>query len=448
MQDLFVPKHDLDAEESLLASLFLDDSNLDECLDLAPEDFYKLANQTIYSAILILKGKKIKADLVTIAHQLNEDKHLEAIGGASYLSQIADSAPMSLNVSHHAKIIKECALARKIFLTALQISDMCKSNEPTYKILGFAQSAFLQIENKEIEETLHKLKEVINPHIDRIELINTKKIHTGIKTGFPVIDKRLIVKEGKLIIIAGRPGMGKTSLAVSMARNMDRSNIKVGFLNLEMSETGILDKFLAIESGVDSSKFDQYKGLSSKDYESLVTGGSILSGSEILIDSTGSLDFIQIAQRARRMVKEGIKVLFIDQLSQMKGMNSAEDKDRFARYSENVNRIALLKKELNIPIFLLAQLNRKLEQRINKEPMLSDLKMTGNIEEDADSVLFVYRPGMYENTENLSDEERALIESKTVLNLAKNRQGGTVRTDLILFNNKTQYFYMKEFKRF
>lgn len=439
----FLPKQDIDAEESLIASILIKNSELDKCLDLAPDDFYKSAHNKIYKAILTLINQSETADLVTIAHYLKNNKQLEEIGGGHFLAKIVETAPISLNVKEHAKIIKDCSTSRKILNTAMMIIDKCRENTPTADLLNFAQSEFLQVENREMSETIHNVKDLINSHIDRIEKNNTLKEGGGYATGFPVIDKRLTVRDGKLILIAGRPGMGKTSLAVTIARNMDKQGVKVGFMSLEMPESEIIDKFLAIESGVDSSKFDRYKGLNQDDYGKLGTSASVLSRSEIVIDSTGNRDFNQVAQCGRKMVKDGVQIIFIDQLSQMKGMNSTEQKDRFARYSANVNRVALLKKELGIPIFLLAQLNRELEKRINKEPRLSDLKNAGDLEEDADAVLLLYRPGMYENLKVLTESEQTQVESKTVINLAKNRKGGTVWTDRVLFHNLSQYFYTK-----
>jgi len=440
----FIPKNNTEAEESLIASLFMNNTELDNCLDLIPGDFYKPAYSIIFKAILILINKKEVADLVTVGHYIDDNGGFDSIGGHGTIVKIANNAPLSLNVKAHAKIIKDCAMVRRILTTALNVVDMCRADKPPQDLLDFSQSEFLRIESKDIEETVKPVKDIISNHIDLIEKANTVKETGGFRLGLPVIDRRLSVKGPKLIIIAGRPGMGKSSLLVTIARNMDREGIKTGILNLEMSEQDMLDKFLAVESGVDSSKFDRYHGLSVVDYENLTVGCSVLSRSDILLDSTGNLNCSQVAQRARKMVKEGAQVIFIDQLSQIKGMNSTEDKDRFARYSANVNRISMLKKELGVPIFLLAQLNRKLEQRMNKEPMLSDLKMAGDIEEDADTVLFLYRPGVYEDTKKCNEEQRTIIEAKTVINMVKNRKGGTVRTDKVLFNNKTQYFYMEE----
>ncbi|MCK5017400.1 MAG: AAA family ATPase [Candidatus Peribacteraceae bacterium] len=437
----FIPKNNIEAEESLLASLFIDNSEIDNCLNLIPDDFYKPAYQIVFKTILLLINKKEVADLVTVGHFINDNGGFETIGGAVTLEKIANSAPLSLNVKHHAGIIKDCSLNRNILTTALKVVDMCRKNKTTIDLLSFAQNEFLQIENKDMSETIHNVKDIVGMHIDRIEKSNTTQDTGGISTGFPVIDKKLSVKEGKLIIIAGRPKMGKSSLAVTIAHNMDRSGIKTGFLSLEMPESEIMDKLIAFESNIDTVKFGRYKGLNQNEYQELSTAGSSLSRSQMLIDGTGNLNFNQIAQRCRKMVKEGVRVIFIDQLSQFKGINKEENRDRFLRFSENVNRCSLLKKELKIPIFLLAQLSRNIEKRNDKEPIMSDLKMTGNLEEDADAIIFIYRPGVYEASKELNENERLFVESKTVLNLAANRSGGTVWTDKVRFNHKTQYFY-------
>ncbi len=437
----FIPKNNIQAEESLIASLFIDNNELDNCMDLIPEDFYKPAHSKIFNAIIILISKSQVADLVTIGHFLTDNNELEQIGGAYFLAKIADAAPLSLNTKYHAKIIKDCSTSRKILKTALSVIDMCRQDKPVTELLDFSQSEFLQIEGKEISETVHSVKDIIHSHLDRIEKANTDREIGGFLTGFPFLDRKLSVKEGKLIIVAGRPKMGKTSLAVTIAHNMDRAGVKTGFLSLEMPESEIMDKLIAFESNIDSAKFGKFDGLSQEEFEGLSGAGSALSRSKMLIDSSGNLNFSKIAQRCRKMVKEGVQVIFIDQLSQFKGMNKEEDKDRFLRFSENVNRCSLLKKELKIPIFLIAQLSRSVEKRNDKEPILSDLKMTGNLEEDADAIIFLYRPGVYEASKLLNETDRLLIESKTIVNLAANRSGGTAWTDKVKFNHSTQYFY-------
>lgn len=437
-----LPKNNPEAEESLISAVLLENDEFEYCVDLEPEDFYSKKNQVVFEAIKSLISRRDVADLTSVAYELKNNNKLEAAGGAAYLAEIADRSLVSFNPKHHAHVVKDCAKSREVLRETYRLINMLRENKSANELLAYAQDRFLKIEASEAEETVKKVRDVVMDHFDRIEQANKEDAPRGYSTGFPSLDRRLTVRDGKLIIVAGRPKMGKTSLAVSIAKNMDKLGVKTGFLSIEMPESEIMDKFLSMESGIDSAKFNQRKGLRPEDFLTLGEAAyKIQQKSGILLDATGNIDFNGVARRCRKMVREGAQVLFIDQLSQIKGLNEAENKDRFARFSENCNRLARLKKELNVPIFLLAQLNRKLEERKDKEPMMSDLKMTGNLEEDADAIIFLYRPGMYEDTKSLSDEQREFVESKTVVNLAANRHGGVTRTDAVSFDHGTQYFY-------
>jgi len=296
----------------------------------------------------------------------------------------------------------------------------------------------LKIQNTNRQDNIKHVCDIIDDHVDRIEKANARKEGRGYPTGFSNIDRCLSLKDGKLIVVAGRPKSGKTSFAVTIMRNMDKLGIKTGILSIEMPEAEVIDKWLAQESQIDSQKFGKYKALSDDDFIYLVNAaGNIAQNSSIMIDDSGSIGIDDVKRKCRKMVKAGCKVLFIDQLSQIRGRSG---EDRFARFANNVNEIAMLKKELGVPIFLLAQLNRELEKRANKEPIPSDLKMTGNLEEDADAVIFVYRPEVYA----ADDHERAVLKGKAIINLALNRHGAPWRDNKIWFKAETSYFYQEQ----
>ena len=437
-----IPKHNLEVEESLISAVLLENNEFEHCADLEPENFYSKKNQTLFEAIKSLISRREIADLVSVAHELENNKKLELAGGTAYLGEIADRSLVSFNPKHHVRIVKDCAKSREVLQEIHRLINMLRDNKSANELLAYAQDRFLKIEASEAEETVKQVRDVVMDHFDRIEQANKADASRGFPTGFAALDRRLSVRDGKLVLVAGRPKIGKTSLAVSIAKNMDQLGIKTGFLSIEMPEAEIMDKFLSMESGIDSAKFNQRKGLTPDNFLTLgEAADKIKQKSGILLDATGNINFNGVARRCRKMVRDGAQVLFIDQLSQIKGLNEAESKDRFARFSENCNRIAILKKELNTPVFLLAQLNRKLEERKDKEPMMADLKMTGNLEEDADAIIFLYRPGLYEDTKSWTDKQREFVESKTVLNLAANRHGGITRTDSVRFDHGTQYFY-------
>jgi replicative DNA helicase len=295
----------------------------------------------------------------------------------------------------------------------------------------------LTVKSSQRDDNIKRVSDIVIEHIDRIEHANNAEQGAYYKTGFPGIDRSLRIMDGKLIIIAGRPGMGKTALSVTMARNLDRSGVCVGFLSIEMPESEIMDRWLSMESGVDSKKFGRFQAMTPQEIKAVNEAGrSYHDTCNIMIDGSGSLDIVDVERKCRKMVRAGADLVFIDQLSQI-GNRQIKAGEKTALFTENTTRIARLKKELNIPVFLLAQLNRELRNRSNKEPILSDLKQSGQIEEDADAVLFVHRPEEHAETE----DEKAILSGKTILKLAKNRSGPTYRDERIIFNHATTYFY-------
>ena len=435
---LKTPSNDKAAEQALISALLIDNSPLEDITDLSPRDFYTTAHQKIYGAMTSLYRQGSPVDLVTVATWLQKSGDLERVGGASYLASIADSAPMATNAGAYADTIKDMSLNRRVLEVALRVQDAALRGEAGASVLELLQTEALKIQNTNRQDNIKHVCDIIDDHVDRIEKANARKEGRGYPTGFSNIDRCLSLKDGKLIVVAGRPKSGKTSFAVTIMRNMDKLGIKTGILSIEMPEAEVIDKWLAQESQIDSQKFGKYKALSDDDFIYLVNAaGNIAQNSSIMIDDSGSIGIDDVKRKCRKMVKAGCKVLFIDQLSQIRGRSG---EDRFARFANNVNEIAMLKKELGVPIFLLAQLNRELEKRANKEPIPSDLKMTGNLEEDADAVIFVYRPEVYA----ADDHERAVLKGKAIINLALNRHGAPWRDNKIWFKAETSYFYQEQ----
>ena len=432
------PSNDKNAEQALISALLIDNAPLEDITDLSPRDFYTMAHQKIYGAMTSLYRQGSPVDLVTVATWLQKSGDLERVGGASYLASIADSAPMATNAGAYADTIKDMSLNRRVLEVALRVQDAALRGEAGASVLELLQTEALKIQNTNRQDNIKHVCDIIDDHVDRIEKANARKEGRGYPTGFSNIDRCLSLKDGKLIVVAGRPKSGKTSFAVTIMRNMDKLGIKTGILSIEMPEAEVIDKWLAQESQIDSQKFGKYKALSDDDFIYLVNAaGNIAQNSSIMIDDSGSIGIDDVKRKCRKMVKAGCKVLFIDQLSQIRGRSG---EDRFARFANNVNEIAMLKKELGVPIFLLAQLNRELEKRANKEPIPSDLKMTGNLEEDADAVIFVYRPEVYA----ADDHERAVLKGKAIINLALNRHGAPWRDNKIWFKAETSYFYQEQ----
>jgi len=427
-----LPAQNIEAEESIIATILIENKAFEHCSDLMPSDFYKSNHQIIFAAMVKLFSSQQAVDLVTVTDELIKSGDLEKVGGPGYLPKLTDTAPV-LNSKEYTQIIKDCSLTRQINMACMSVQDSSLIGE---HLLDKAQTDMLKIQSNTNQDCIVNVRDIIQKHVDRIENANTQQTERGYKIGFPNIDRRLKLHGGKLIIIAGRPRMGKTSLSVTIARNLDKEGVTVGFLSIEMPEDEIMDRWIAIESNVDSSKFGMYKGLKGNDFRDLSDAASVLYESKIMIDETGSLDITDVERKARKMKKAGAQVLIIDQLSQI-GNKYIKSGDTTALHSTNCNRLARLKKELKIDIFLLAQLNRNLENRANKEPMLADLKQTGSLEEDADAILFIHRPEEYAVTK----DEKEALKGIAVINLAKNRSGPTYRDEKIIFVHETTHFY-------
>lgn len=431
-----VPAHSIEAEQSLIATLIMDNSHFRFCDFLNPEDFYKGGHQKIYRAMRSMHVMKEPVDLVTLSESMHKDGNLELIGGPAYLVNMVDNSP-AFNTESYVKIIKECSLTRQVNMKCL---ELISSKLTGMELVEKAQTEILSVESSTREDNIKAVKDIVIQHIERLEKANSTKEGMGYKTGFPNIDNALRIKDGKLIIIAGRPKSGKTSLAVTIAKNMDRMGTRIGFLSIEMPESEIMDRWLSMESNIDSSKLGKYKKLSPQEIQSLNDAGAVFYNSNILLDETGSLDISDVERKCRIMKKMGAQVIFIDQLSQI-GNRNIKAGEATSLYSENCTRLARLKKELKLPVFLLHQLNRDMKVRQNKEPIVSDLKQSGKIEEDADAVIFIHRPEEYESDQ----AAKAILHGKAVLILALNRSGPTYRDDRIRFSHETTSFHQESF---
>ena len=436
--NLKLPAHDINAEESLIATLILNNNLFQDTENIYPDDFYRTYNSFIFGTMLSMKSEDKKIDLSTLSFELKKDKRFKTIpGGSAYLANLAENSPV-FNTREYVRIIKECSITRKIKTACMQILD---SNEYGEILLSAAQKNIMELQTTTNQDSIKSINKIIIDHLERLENANSTEIGIYYRLGFTRIDNCLKTIGPKLIIIAGRPGAGKTALAVTMARNLDRQQIPVGFLSIEMSENEIMDRLISIESGIDSSTLGKYQGLDNdtkRNLQSLNDAGAVLYDSLIRIDSTGSLDIIDVERKCRKLKQMGSKVIFIDQLSQI-GNRQIRGGELTALYTENCTRIARLKKELGLPIFLMCQLNRAMKDRSEKMPILTDLKQSGKIEEDADAVLFVHRPEEYAT----KNDDLNALSGVTFLSIAKNRSGPKFIDKNIIFDHKTTYFYQE-----
>jgi len=417
----------IEAEQALLSALLIDNNNFEDIEDLSPDAFYKTAHQKIYKQMLILREKQEPVDLVTLAKELKKTKNLKSVGGAAYLATIADNAPVAINAKYYAKIIQNCSVARDMILTALKIANAGYAAYDIEQYISESQSQILNIQTTTSQDIFFNMQELTANALNRIEKAQTENKPAGYRLGLPTLDTMIQVIGSKLILIAGRPGMGKTSLALSIAKKFAQENTKVGFLSIEMDKEALIDKLLGHESDISPLRFYNPYTLSSDEIDHIMDSADKLADLPILIDDS-ECSIQDVERKCRKMKKAGCKVIFIDQLSKIKGERR---KTKFENYTDNCSAIALLKKELRIPIFLLCQLNREVEKAADKHPDLMHLKQTGMLEEDADMVFFIYRPGYYDKSINPAETE---------IILAKNRQGACGVEKNVVFNARRAMF--------
>ena len=432
-----VPPQAIEFEEAILSSCFL--GQADAVIErLKPEDFYKAAHQKIFSAVCDLARRKVQADLPTIVNSLRDAGQLEEAGGATYIACLLDETPIAPNIEHYARKIKEKSLLRKLIEQCYLILEACfeDSNE-VEKIIIEAQRRILAIEYMHSNETSACYRDLSLEASERYEELQKNNGATGIASGFYMLDYITCgFQKSDLIIIAGRPSMGKTALALNIAANVGSQGIPVAFFSLEMSNTQLFDRQVASQSGVNSQKFRAGE-FETSDWNAITKAQSKIYTWPVFIDDSPALHYLEISRRARNLKKKHeIELVIIDHLQLVRG-DKAPTRDReIASITAGLKAAA---KELDIPIILLSQLNRALEKRGKKHrrPRMSDLRDSGNIEQDADVVAFLYRPVVYEDMEE--------FEGHAELNIAKQRNGPTGMIKL-RWHDKTTKFQNLETK--
>ena len=417
-----LPPQNIDAEESILGAIFRDFNTLLEVIEiLAPQDFYRTAHQKIFSAIIDLFEKNEPIDSVTVTNQLKQNGQLEEIGGVSYLSRLLDTAPPSVNAPHHAKIVHDKASLRRLIEKSNAIVKRCfKEKGDADGIIDFAERAIFEITENKSQQAFYSISKIIPGNIDTLEeMQGNRKLITGVPTGFPELDNLTSgFQNSDLIILAARPSMGKTALALNIAQHAAvNENIPVAIFSLEMSKEQLSLRMLCSEARVDSSRLRG--GFIGMDLWSRITdAASNLTQSPIFIDDSASLTAMDIRAKARRLkMDKNIGLIIIDYLQLLQGRAGAERRD--LEISEISRALKALAKELNLPVLALSQLNRMLEQRTDKRPRLSDLRESGALEQDADVVAFIYRDEVYNKDEETTSKGIAEIL------LSKHRNGPT-----------------------
>ena len=431
-----IPPQSIEAEESLISGILIDNNTLIDVIDIiSPEDFYRSAHQKIFSGIVELFSRNEPVDLVTLSNALKERGHLEEIGGATYLATLVDTVPLAVNAKHYAEIIHDKASLRRLIEKANEITKECFEDKGNIdEIIDFAESSIFEISKNKHKQSFYPISEIIDGNIETLEeRQGNKTLVTGVPTGFTRLDNLTSgLQKSDLIILAARPSMGKTAMALNIARNAAvDANVPVAIFSLEMSKEQLSMRLLCSEARIDSSRL---RGgfFSMEDWRKLTDAAGVLSEAPIFVDDTPDISVMGIRAKARRLkMDKDIGLIIIDYLQLMKGRMSAERRD--LEISEISRSLKALAKELDVPVMALSQLNRMLEQRNDKRPRLSDLRESGALEQDADVVAFIYRDELYNNDENNPKKGTADIL------LRKQRNGPTGEVTLTFLDTYTRF---------
>ncbi len=429
-----VPPQNLEAEQSVLGGILLDNQALNSVMEiLRVEDFYSEAHRKIFAAILDISEKSRPSDLVTLNDYLRDKKQIDAVGGAVYLASLVDTVPSAANIVHYSKIVKEKAILRNLIGTATDIlTKSYNAGSDVDGLLDEAEHAIFEISENKIKPSFSPLKDLIKDSFRTIErLYEKKELITGVPTGFEKLDEMTSgLQKSDLIIIAGRPSMGKTAFALNIAqRAAIDSGIPVAIFSLEMSKEQLASRMLSSEAMVDSQRLRRgYPG--ETDWPKLTTAAGRLAEAPIYIDDTAAISVLEMKAKARRLKAEsGLGLLIVDYLQLMRAGGSRDSREQ--EISEISRSLKALAKELNIPVVALSQLNRQVEQRTNRRPQMADLRESGAIEQDADVIMFLYRDEVYNRTE----ENTGLAE----VNIGKQRNGPTGTVKLVFLEKFTRF---------
>lgn len=415
-----IPPQNLEAEQSILGGILLDNQGINAVLELlSARDFYSESHRRIFEAILSLSDRSDPIDLITLSSLLKDQKQLDRVGGAAYLAGLVDNVPSAANIAYYAKIVKEKAILRGLISTATEIlTKTYDAGADVDTVLDEAEHAIFEISENKIRRDFSPIKEIIKDSFRTIEdLYARKELVTGVPTGFDKVDDLTSgLQNADLIIIAGRPSMGKTAFALNIAQYVGtQKSIPVCLFSLEMAKEQIAMRMLASVAKVDSQRIR--KGfLGETDWPKLTTAAGSLSEAPIFIDDSAGITVLEMKAKARRLKAEhGLGLVIIDYLQLMRSGSRKDSREQ--EISEISRSLKALAKELNVPVIALSQLNRQVEVRTNRRPQMADLRESGAIEQDADVIAFIYRDEVYNKAED--NPEKGIAE----IIIAKQRNG-------------------------
>ncbi|RBP44046.1 replicative DNA helicase [Garciella nitratireducens] len=436
-----VPPQSIEAEQSVLGAMLLDKEAIAVATEiLKAEDFYREAHGAIFDAIVQIYNRSQPVDLITLSEQLKNTNILEEVGGIGYISDLANTVPASSNVKYYAKIVEEKSLMRKLIQISSEVLDRTyEGTEEVNDLIEMAEKRIFNISQRRSSRGFTPINQVLLEAFDKIEQVFQNKGEiTGISTGFIDIDNKISgMQKSDFILVAARPSMGKTAFALNIAQHAGVKEKKtVAIFSLEMSQDQLIHRMLSAETHIDSQKL-RNGDLAEEDWERLANGMAILSEAPIFIDDTPGIGVMEMRSKCRRLKMEhGLDLILIDYLQLMSGDRRSESRQQ--EISDISRSLKALAREMDCPVVALSQLSRAPESRADHRPILSDLRESGAIEQDADVVMFLYRDEYY----HPDTEEKNIGE----VNIAKQRNGPTGIVKLVWLGQFTKFANLEKFQ--
>ena len=437
-----IPPNDIEAEQAVLGSMLTDKDAVSSAIEvLDKDDFYREDNKAIFEAMVNLYNRAEPIDIITVKDELLSIGKFDVVGGLEYLADLPEKVPTTANVDKYIKIVEEKSILRSLIKTSNELITLgYDETQEVNVIMDQAEKRVFDLMQNRNQTGYFAIKDVLVDSFAQLErLYNEKEGITGVPSGFADLDLRTAgFHKSELIILAARPAMGKTAFALNIATNAAKANTPVLLFSLEMSKEQLVNRILCSEAMIDSNKLKTGK-MEENDWVKIVDALGPLSEAEMYIDDTAGISITEIRAKARKLkLEKNIGLIIIDYLQLIQGSGSRKNGSREQEISEISRSLKILAKELNVPVIALSQLSRASEQRSDHRPMLSDLRESGSIEQDADIVMFLYRDDYY----NDESENKNIAE----VIIAKNRSGSTGTAELLWMSNYTKFANIEKYR--
>ncbi|MGH1707562.1 replicative DNA helicase [Enterococcus gallinarum] len=438
-----IPPQDIEAEQAVLGAIFLDaDSIIDAMEIIEPQDFYRRSHQIIFQAMIQLNDRNESIDLITLKAEIEKSNSLEDIGGLTYLTELSQASPSAASIAYYAKIVDDKATLRNLIQTASRIvTKGFEQDEDVQSIVDQAEKSILEVSEKRNSNGFQSIADVLNRTIENIDQLaqNNEEI-TGLPTGYAALDKMTAgLQKEELIILAARPAVGKTAFALNIAQNVGtKTDCSVAIFSLEMGAESLVNRMLCAEGSIEASHLRTGQ-LSEEEWRNLIVAMGSLSNASIYIDDTPGIKISEIRARCRKLAQEkgNLGLILIDYLQLIEGTGRENRQQEVSEISRQLKKLA---KELKVPVIALSQLSRGVEQRQDKRPVLSDIRESGSIEQDADIVAFLYRDDYYQREGDEEDGGEEPQNNNVIeVIIEKNRSGARGTVELL---------FIKEYNKF